>query len=154
MKKCLFLTVLVSAFVFLPFAHAVSAQNEVEDEGLNANEEDINYSYGVVVSHSPAQIVLLEYDYDRDEEIQVTYEVNADTKVENVESLDKLQKDDNVEIYYKQVNGKNVATSIEKEVISNEDTNVSVPEDMSEDVAPDDAAPEEDVPADMAPKQL
>jgi len=128
MKKYFFVSVCTLVFVFLGFV-PLFAQYEAEDE--------INYSYGVVVSSSPNQIVLLEYDYDRDEEVQVTYEINVDTKVENVESLDNLQKDDNVEIYYKEAEGKKIAVSVEKELFVDEDTTLNIPEEMTEDIEPE-----------------
>lgn len=147
MKKYLSLIVVILTFIFFPYAHGVSAQDEVVSP---QNEEDeINYSYGVVVSQSPNQIVLLEYDYDRDEEVQVTYEVNAETKVENVESLDKLQKDDNIEIYYKEMDGRKIAVSIEKELLIDEDATITLPDDTTEDVVPEETNTE-DVPTPKA----
>jgi hypothetical protein len=106
-----------------------------------APAEDINYSYGVVVSATANQIVLLEYDYDRDEEVQVVYTVDKSTELNNIGSMDQLKKDDNVEVYYKEANGQKMATSLEKEEIPAEEDIVggagddqSLGDDAAEDV--------------------
>ena len=76
--------------------------------------QDGKYSFGTVESVAPNQIVLKEYDYDKDEEVNVTYEVGADAKFENAGALKDIVKDDEVEIYWKDADGKKVATIISK----------------------------------------
>lgn len=126
MKKYLWMSAFLAAF-WVVAAGPVSGQNE---------DDDINYSYGALVSQSPDKIVVLEYDYDRDEEIQVVYELTPETKVENVDALDKLQKNDNIEVYYKDVGGKKVAVSIEKELVV-DDTTLVLPDELTEDIVPE-----------------
>ncbi len=124
MKKYISLSAVILCFLLGPVTFATAQ-----------NEEEINYSYGIVVSHSPEQLVVLEYDYDSDEEIEVSYEINAETAVENVESLDKLQKDDGVEVYYREKDGKKIAVSIEKELIT--DDTVDFSEELIEEGLPE-----------------
>ena len=78
-------------------------------------ESGTEYAYGVVANVSPDQIVLLEYDYDTDEDIEVVYNIDAGTKFENADSLQGIVIDDSVEIYYKEIEGKKIASIIAKE---------------------------------------
>ena len=79
-------------------------------------DEDLEYTYGSVISTSPTEIVVSEYNYETDEEVQMTYAVNPETKFSNVNSPQDLAKDDNVDIYYKVApDGKKFATMITKD---------------------------------------
>ena len=98
-------------------------------------------------------MVVLEYDYDKDAEVQVTYQVSAKAEFNNVKALADLKKDDNIEIYYKDADGKKVAEIIALEQPTPETENAEDVEDM----APADAdAPasgpsqEETIPAEPA----
>jgi hypothetical protein len=78
-------------------------------------DEDLEYTYGSVVSSSAAEVVVTEYNYETDEEIQTPYTVSAETKFSNVGSAPDLVKGDNVDIYYKNIDEKKVATMITKD---------------------------------------
>ena len=128
-----FLTIIISAVIL---GLGVSARSEEtmnnamtgNETMMNENEpmeqsdtmeemddaQDGKYSFGTVESVAPNQIVLKEYDYDKDEEVNVTYEVGADAKFENAGALKDIVKDDEVEIYWKDADGKKVATIISK----------------------------------------
>jgi hypothetical protein len=65
-----------------------------------APAEDTDYTYGIVSSVGTDQIVIKEYDYDKDVEVETTYLVATDTKIENAASLKEIAKGDSVEIDY------------------------------------------------------
>ena len=95
----------------------MNESSPINDSSIMEEYEDSSdgkYSFGVVTSVTDKEIVLKEYDYDKDEEIMVTYEFNQDTKFENAASLKDIAKDDEVEIYWTEKDGKNVATFIDK----------------------------------------
>lgn len=134
MKRCFYvLTVAACAIVFaigsLSAQEAVNGEIEtINVEGENAAQtvsapevaEDVNYSYGTVVSITGDQLVVLEYDYDKDAEVEVTYQVPATAEFNNVKTLADLKKDDNIEIYYKEAEGKKVAEIIALEILTPE----------------------------------
>ncbi len=128
-------------------------QNMVDDQGMAASEgEDITYSYGVVVAVSPTEIRVREYDYEKDEEIEVSYVVNEKTQFNNVNSGTELAIDDNVEIYYTETPDQKIASIVSKEeivpleedfVMEGENGEASVPEEATSEapVAPMEEAP-------------
>ena len=134
MKRFFYLSVIV--FLTFTLAGPLSAQEAVngEVETINVENEnsaeaipesdvaeDVNYSYGTVVSITGDQLVVLEYDYDKDAEVEITYEVPATVEFNNVQALADLKKDDNIEIYYKEVEEKKIAEIIALEILTPED---------------------------------
>ena len=83
-------------------------------EGANA-EETLEYTYGSIVSASPVEVVINEYNYETDEESNVSYLINPETKFNNIDSAQSLVKDDNVDIYYKVIGDQRVARMITKD---------------------------------------
>ncbi|MCB9799476.1 MAG: hypothetical protein H6757_01805 [Candidatus Omnitrophica bacterium] len=60
-------------------------------------EDDVLYSYGRVVSVSADQIVVAEYDYDADAEVNITYLIDPSVELTGVEKPDDLKADDEIE---------------------------------------------------------
>lgn len=78
-----------------------------------SQEEDLpKFSSGIVKSVYGEEITVTEYDYDNDEEIDNTYVVDQATELKGVSSLNDIAAEDNIDIVYGKVNGKNVAQSI------------------------------------------
>lgn len=86
-----------------------------------AQEEETEYSWGTVSSVSSNQIVVSEYDYETDENSEVTYTLAPNTEFENVDSLKDIAVGDNVDIEYVVKNGKKVAKTITVEKSSSEE---------------------------------
>ena len=63
-----------------------------------AQEEELEYSWGRVSSLSSNQIIVKEYDYESDEEVDVTYAIDPEVKIENVNSLEEITIGDSVGI--------------------------------------------------------
>lgn len=102
---------------------------------IQAQDADLEYSFGVVVKVADDQIVLREYDYETDQEIEVTYAVNAETKVGETGTIKDIKADENIEVYYKEAEGKKIATQIEKEEAIEEETAGSEEEEALDDEA-------------------
>ncbi|MBN2097854.1 MAG: hypothetical protein JW714_05205 [Candidatus Omnitrophica bacterium] len=80
---------------------------------LRAQEEQKEYAYGTVKSVSNNSIIVTEFDYENEQEIDTTYSVEpATTELSNIASLDEITSGDNIELEYVLRNGKKVAVSI------------------------------------------
>ena len=77
-----------------------------------AQEEDIAYSWGMVKSISSSQIVVTEYDYDNDEDVEVTYSVDPKVELIGVKSLKDIALGDSLDIEYVIQSGKKIAKVI------------------------------------------
>ena len=80
---------------------------------LAQEEEKTAYSWGIVKSISSKQIVVTEYDYDRDEEIDMVYTVDPNMELFNVNSLEDIAIGSEVWIDYTIREGEKVAMGIE-----------------------------------------
>ncbi len=80
--------------------------------------EELKYSFGTVVSVGNNQVTVLEYDDDMEKEVEVVYNVNAQTQFKNVNALDELAKDDSIELFYNEKDGNRVASQIIKEILT------------------------------------
>ena len=76
-------------------------------------EEELDYSWGTVKSLSSNQIIVTEYDYDNEEMVDVTYTVDPNVKLHNVESLKDIAVGNDVWIDYVIIEGGKVAMGIE-----------------------------------------
>ena len=107
MKK-LFLSLIFSGFL-LPLTPTVvfAAEEAPEEVG-----DDTQYSYATVVSLSDKDLVVSEYDYEKDESVNVTYSLDPAVKLRNIASLKEIAVDDAVEIIYTVKDSKKIATAI------------------------------------------
>lgn len=77
-----------------------------------ATEPETEFSFGTVKSIAQNQIVVSEYDYESNTDVNVTYEVPADAEFENVKSLGEIAVGDSVDIDFLAKEGKKVAVVI------------------------------------------
>ncbi len=84
----------------------------VSGVALAQEEQETKYSWGTVSSVSPSQIVVKEYNYDVEEEVDITYTPAPDIEFENVDSLKSIAVGDSVDIEYVVKGDKRVATLI------------------------------------------
>jgi hypothetical protein len=85
---------------------------------------------------SPEAVTLTEYDFETDQESQIFYVIDADTKLDNIATLDEIKVDDEIGVNYEEKDGKKIAKTIFK-YIETEENQADV-EDVDEDVAPAD----------------
>ena len=98
--------------IFLSIILAVAIFCFALNLSLAQDEEEMDYSWGAVAKVSSGQIIVSEYDYDLDEEKDVVYKVNPNTKLRNIESLEDLAAGDSVEINYVVEEKENIAKVI------------------------------------------
>ena len=96
----------------------------VSGVALAQGGEEIEYSWGTASSISSSQIVVTEYDYGTEENVDVVYTVDPDVELKNADSLKSIVVGDNVEIEYVVRGGKKVAMVITVEKTSYEEENM------------------------------
>jgi hypothetical protein len=84
----------------------VPAQEKQEAQDLSV------YTFGVVKQVSAERIVISEYDYTADKEVDVEYIINGGTQFINVSSAGDIQPGDEVEIVFVDEQGKKTAQSV------------------------------------------
>ena len=80
-----------------------------------AQEEDIEYVYGTVITVNEAknEIVVSEQDWESETEVTVTYSIAPTAELEGVESITEIKPDMSVEIeFITDKSGKKVAKSV------------------------------------------
>jgi len=165
MNRFFVLGVLVVVSLF-SFGHIAAAQPEatmppVAEETVNAAQEAVSeaeddnlmYTYGTVISVSADSIVINEYDFDSDSFKEITYALTPDVKFSNVSAMTDIVAGDSVEIYYVVEGDKKVAKTIGKdeEEILDEEEGAEPSEGMAPmmDEIPEPAAPAADAGAPM-----
>lgn len=105
-------------WIFLLIATVPPVYAAAED-GKPAASQFI-YSYGTILKVSATEITLQEYDYDSDVEKEISYQINADTKLEGLKAVTEFAVEDVVEVYYLEQDGVKVAKIIRREVVEDE----------------------------------
>ena len=96
-----------------------AAENAPDENDLGKDED---FAFGTVVSIGDNSLTILEYNFDNEQEVQMIYDVNADTKFENVSSIKEIAVNDEVEVNFKEQDGKKVATFISKDLPIEDDS--------------------------------
>lgn len=91
-----------------------SQGKQVENAG---NNESCRYSFGKVVSVSDRQLAVCEYDFSKDCDAEVVYNVIPDTEFGNVQPLTDLKPDDDVVIDYVEKEGRRVIMIVVREQV-------------------------------------
>ena len=76
-----------------------------------AQDEEL-YSYGTVISTSPTQITIEQYDIETDAQVNESFMIDANTKYEEGTTLKDIKTGDQVDIYYMEKDGKKIASDI------------------------------------------
>lgn len=80
-----------------------------------SQEEDVEYGYGTVVEikKDSNEIVVSEYDWESEEEVDVTYSIHEDLKIENIDSWKEIPNETYIDIEYViDADGKRIAKYI------------------------------------------
>ena len=109
--------------VFLASGNFVASSYAVSTEDF----DEMNYAYGKVVSVTPSEIVLSQYDYEKDEETKETYILTSKVEIQNITALDRLAAGDEIEIYFDEDKGGKVAVIISRPHV--EDSTIPTEED-------------------------
>ncbi len=78
------------------------------------NNED-KFSFGKVVSVNAQQVTVKEYDFAKDADVEMVYNVTAETELGNVNAVTDLAANDDIVIDYVEKDGKRVVTTLVKE---------------------------------------
>ena len=108
MNKILAAVVFISVVSFQLISSNVFAQEQAP------TEIDAQFSFGTVVSATATDLVVSEYNYDTDQNVDVSYVLDANTVYENVVNALELKQADEVDIEYKEVDGKKIITYLSK----------------------------------------
>ena len=138
MKK-IFLLVAFVVFSSSFFLTPLQAQDEVAEPAAAQAEElaadETEFSFGTVKSIGDNQLVVSEYDYESNADVDVTYQVPAETAFENVAALKDIAVGDSVDIDFL-VEGdqkKAVAVTVEKPLTEDEEAALdAAPEEATE----------------------
>lgn len=86
-------------------------------------QDDETYStYGQVVKATANQIVINEYDIEKETMVDVTYPLDPKVKLKNVTALKDLAAGQSVDLTYVIKDGKNVVTEIVVDLSSGDET--------------------------------
>ena len=84
-----------------------------------AQEETVDeiweFTFGKIVRISKEQVTIMEYNFEQEQEMEGAYEIGESTEFLNVEGLSALRVDDDVEIEFRPVDGKNIIMAIAKD---------------------------------------
>ena len=144
MKKWMMTSLLAFTLVCTASMTAVFAQED--------NNED-KFSFGKVVSVSGQEIMVREYDFAKDADVEVAYTVTTETELGNVNAVADLVADDDIVIDYVEKDGKRVVTTLVKEEKGPEAPAAVEAEPLAEAPAADAAAAEPVADAAVAPEQ-
>ena len=98
------------------FAMAFSTHAELEEDGLMSEEDSV---YGEVESIDIGKntITVIQYDYQKEEEVGVTYFLKDDLELEGLEETSEIRPGDWVDLeYYTDTEGRRIANFIEVEI--------------------------------------
>jgi len=117
---------LLALFTFAPFVRAqedvMLTQEEAETEAvLEEADEELEYktAYGQVsgIDEDARTITILQFDYELEEEVGVTYVVKDDAEIEGVKTLGEIHEGDWVDIEYEaDENGEKEADFVSVEI--------------------------------------
>lgn len=106
MKKLMLVPLFMLVFVF-----AVNTAVSFAQENINEDK----FSFGKVVSINAQEVMVKEYDFARDADVEVAYTITAETELGNVNAVTDLVADDDIVIDYVEKDGKRVVTTLVKE---------------------------------------
>lgn len=113
--------------VVIFFLFVIQLNCFAQNEEAVGNEDMSMIGLGTVAGVEANQLVVTEYEYETDNEQEVSYSINDKTMFDNLKSLNDLKSGDSVEVIYTEAAGKKVALSVSKEddYIEDEGTDAS-----------------------------
>ncbi|MFH0753900.1 MAG: hypothetical protein V2A70_04980 [Candidatus Omnitrophota bacterium] len=100
--------------VILLFVLGIVLSFKVVASFAQENTDD-KFSFGKVVNVSAQQITVKEYDFAKDADVEVSYDVTAETEFGNVNAVTDLAVNDDVVIDFTEKDGKRVVMTLVKE---------------------------------------
>ena len=99
-----------------------SAQAPAAESSDATLEDETEFSFGTVKTVTENQLIVSEYDYESNADVDVTYEVSPQTEYENATSLKDIAVGDSVDVDFLVKDGKKtaVAVTVEKPLTEEE----------------------------------
>ena len=91
------------------------------DKSFAEEEAEINSAWGIVDSVSSNQIVINEYNSSSEEYIDVTYDIDPEVIVTNVDKIEGINSGDSVEIEFEMKEGKKIIKTISVDLVAEEE---------------------------------
>jgi len=115
MNRKLSLMVLVLGMMALIGGHLAVAQEEQAMQDEQGTEDVYEFTFGKITKIGNNQVTIMEYNFEAEKEAEATYEVTSSTEMMNVDALSSLHTGDEIEIEFKDENGKRTAMSLAKD---------------------------------------
>lgn len=131
-KNLIAVLVVISVSFFLKPLYAVEPKPAVPaaDDAVAIPEDETEFSFGTVKSITGDQLVVSEYDYESNADVDVTYQVPAETEFENATSLKDIAVGDSVDIDFLVKDGKKKAVAVTVEKPLTEDEEIALTEEQ------------------------
>ncbi len=97
------------------FALALAFAVNVPVSFAQENNNEDKFSFGKVVSVNAQEVMVKEYDFAKDADVEVSYTITAETELGNVNAVTDLAANDDIVIDYLEKDGKRVVTTLVKE---------------------------------------
>ena len=131
-KNLIAVLVVISVSFFLKPLYAVEPKPAAPaaDDAVAIPEDETEFSFGTVKSITGDQLVVSEYDYESNADVDVTYQVPAETEFENATSLKDIAVGDSVDIDFLVKDGKKKAVAVTVEKPLTEDEEIALTEEQ------------------------
>ena len=97
------------------FAMALAFAVNIPVSAAQENNNEDKFSFGKVVTVNAQEVMVKEYDFAKDADVEVPYTVTAETELGNVNAVTDLAANDDIVIDYVEKDGKRVVTTLVKE---------------------------------------
>lgn len=124
----------ISFFLSPVFAEEPKSGSASAAEAQEPVEVETEFSFGTVKSLADNQLVVSEYDYESNADVDVTYQVSGETAFENVASLKEIAVGDSVDVDFLVTDSqkKAVAITVEKPLSEDEEAALDAAETPQE----------------------
>ena len=97
------------------FALALAFAANIPVSFAQENNNEDKFSFGKVLSVNAQEVVVKEYDFAKDADVEVTYSITAETELGNVNAVTDLAVNDDIVIDFVEKDGKRLVTTLVKE---------------------------------------
>ncbi len=84
--------------------------------------KDLQAAFGSVVKASETEIVISQYNSDQEIDQEMSYVIDPQTHIEGATTAAEIAAGEEVEILYEEMNGKNIARFVSKELLPDDAT--------------------------------
>jgi hypothetical protein len=115
MKKLMLVPLVAFGLVLAVNVSVSIAQENNAAVAVEENNNEDKFSFGKVISVNAQEVMVKEYDFAKDADVEVTYTITAETEFGNVNMVTDLAVNDDVVLDYIEKDGKRIVTTLVKE---------------------------------------